>query len=87
MYPPTIRYSHDKVLIVLRNGSAIQVLTGSTNFSLTWLYVNANHILVFEDANVASHYDEVFEKSWQVWALPDVGDPNARARGRQASEP
>jgi len=60
------RYSHDKVLIVLRNGSAIQVLTGSTNFSLTGLYVNANHVLVFEDANVAGHYDEVFEKSWQI---------------------
>jgi len=60
------RYSHDKVFIVLRNGSAMEVLTGSTNFSLTGLYVNANHVLVFEDANVAGHYDEVFEKSWQA---------------------
>jgi phospholipase D-like protein len=61
------RYSHDKILIVSRNGgSAIQVLTGSTNFSLTGLYVNANHVLLFEDAGVAAHYDEVFEKSWQV---------------------
>jgi hypothetical protein len=47
------RYSHDKVFIVSRNGSAIEVLTGSTNFSLTGLYVNANHVLVFEDADVA----------------------------------
>jgi PLD-like domain len=60
------RYSHDKIFIVLRDGSAIEVLTGSTNFSLTGLYVNANHVLVFEDANVAGHYDQVFEKSWQV---------------------
>ena len=60
------RFSHDKIFIVLRNGSPIQVLTGSTNYSLTGLYVNANHVLVFEDANVAGHYDEVFEKSWQV---------------------
>ncbi len=60
------RFSHDKVFIVLRNNSAIEVLTGSTNFSLTGLYVNANHVLVFEDANVAGHYDQVFEKSWQV---------------------
>jgi hypothetical protein len=60
------RYSHDKVFIVLRNNAAIQVLTGSTNFSLTGLYVNANHVLVFEDANVAAHYDEVFEQSWKV---------------------
>jgi PLD-like domain len=61
------RFSHDKIFIVSRNGgSAIEVLTGSTNFSLTGLYVNANHVLVFQDANVAGHYDEVFEKSWQV---------------------
>lgn len=61
------RYSHDKIFIVSRNGGgAIQVLTGSTNFSLTGLYVNANHVLVFQDADVAAQYDEVFEKSWQV---------------------
>ena len=28
--------------------------------------MNANHVLVFQDANVAGHYDQVFEKSWQV---------------------
>jgi hypothetical protein len=61
------RYSHDKVFIVSRNGGGpILVLTGSTNFSLTGLYVNANHVLVFEDADVAGHYDEVFEKSWKI---------------------
>jgi len=60
------RYSHDKILIVSRNGSAIEVLTGATNYSLTGLYVNANHVLVFEDSDVAGHYDEVFEKSWQA---------------------
>jgi hypothetical protein len=61
------RFSHDKIFIVSRNaGNAIQVLTGSTNFSLTGFYVNANHVLVFQDANVAGHYDQVYEKSWQV---------------------
>jgi PLD-like domain len=60
------RFSHDKVFIVSRNESAIEVLSGSTNFSLTGLYVNANHVLVFEHADVAGHYDEVFEKSWQI---------------------
>jgi hypothetical protein len=61
------RYSHDKVFIVLDSaGKATQVLTGSTNWSLTGLYVNANHVLLFEDANVAAHYDAVFEQSWQV---------------------
>jgi hypothetical protein len=61
------RFSHDKVFIVSRNGgAAMKVLTGSTNFSLTGLYVNANHVLVFEDAEIAGHYDAVFEKSFQI---------------------
>ncbi|MGA9059176.1 MAG: phospholipase D-like domain-containing protein [Terriglobia bacterium] len=60
------RYSHDKVLIVSKNGSATQVLTGSTNFSVTGLYVNANHVLVFNDATVAQQYAKVFQQSWQV---------------------
>jgi len=75
------RFSHDKIFIVSRKGeSAIQVLTGSTNFSLTGLYVNANHVLVFEDADVAGHYDEVFEKSWQVLSTNhSPGKPAAAA--------
>jgi hypothetical protein len=60
------RYSHDKILIVSRNGQAAKVLTGSTNFSVTGLYVNANHVLVFDDAGVAQHYAEVFEQSWTI---------------------
>jgi hypothetical protein len=71
------RYSHDKIFIVSRNGSALQVLTGSTNFSLTGLYVNANHVLVFQDTNVAGHYDAVFEESWQV--LKNNHSPSAAA--------
>jgi hypothetical protein len=58
------RYSHDKVLIVSKNGSPATVLTGSTNFSVTGLYVNANHVLVFDDANVATEYSKVFNESW-----------------------
>jgi hypothetical protein len=85
------RYSHDKIFIVGRNGgSAIQVLTGSTNFSLTGLYVNANHVLVFQDANVAAHYDEVFEKSWQVLSSnksPSKTAANAFSNTSLATQP
>jgi phosphatidylserine/phosphatidylglycerophosphate/cardiolipin synthase-like enzyme len=59
------RYSHDKVFIVSKGKSAVKVLTGSTNFSVTGLYVNANHVLVFNDATVAGKYSEVFEEAWQ----------------------
>lgn len=58
------RYSHDKVFIVSDNGKPTLVLTGSTNFSVTGLYVNANHVLLFNDAGVAAEYSKVFEASW-----------------------
>jgi hypothetical protein len=31
---------------------------------VTGLYVNSNHVLVFDDPSVAAKYDEVFEESW-----------------------
>lgn len=60
------RYAHDKILIVSKNGSANLVLTGATNFSVNGLYVNANHVLVFDDQTVAQQYSKVFAQSWQV---------------------
>jgi phosphatidylserine/phosphatidylglycerophosphate/cardiolipin synthase-like enzyme len=58
------RYAHDKVFIVSNKQVARTVLTGSTNFSVTGLYVNSNHVLVFDDAKVAAKYAEVFEAVW-----------------------
>jgi len=58
------RYSHDKVFIVSDAGGPLKVLTGSTNFSVTGLYVNSNHVLVFNDRKAAAKYAEVFQVSW-----------------------
>ncbi len=62
------RYAHDKVLIVSKiSGSTktpMKVLTGSTNFSVTGFYVNSNHILLFNDSNVAATYQQVFDVVW-----------------------
>lgn len=58
------RYAHDKVLIVSRKNSAIRVLTGSTNFSVTGLYVNANHVLIFDEPRIAAKYSQVFDEAW-----------------------
>jgi phosphatidylserine/phosphatidylglycerophosphate/cardiolipin synthase-like enzyme len=62
------RYSHDKVMIVRKkgskDGSAVKVLTGSTNFSITGMYVNSNHILVFNDPQIAGFYAGVFNEAW-----------------------
>jgi hypothetical protein len=62
------RYSHDKVMIVHRTDGAgyapVRVLTGSTNFSVNGLYVNANHVLVYDDPTVAATYATVFQNAW-----------------------
>src|SRR5262249_29447062 len=53
------------------------VLTGSTNFSVTGLYVNANHVILFADRNVAKVYASVFQEAW---------DDGANRAGFAASE-
>ena len=58
------RYAHDKILIVSGSGGAKKVLTGSTNFSVTGLYVNSNHVLVYKDKAVAKQYADVFDEVW-----------------------
>jgi hypothetical protein len=76
------RYAHDKVLIVSKKGGgAVKVLTGSTNFSVTGLYVNSNHVLLFNDAKVASTYAEVFQE-----ALKDKASKKAFAASDLATQ-
>ncbi|MBV9859090.1 MAG: hypothetical protein JO038_03145 [Alphaproteobacteria bacterium] len=58
------RYAHDKVFVVSDANGPQRVLAGSANFSVTGLYVNSNHILVFDDADVAKVYGDVFEEAW-----------------------
>ena len=58
------RFAHDKVFVVSRKSGAKKVLTGSTNLSVTGLYVNSNHVIVFDDPEVAGKYASVFESVW-----------------------
>lgn len=58
------RQQHNKVLIVRRNGQPVRVLTGSTNFSLRGLYIQANNALVFDAPEVAAKYGELFDAYW-----------------------
>jgi hypothetical protein len=61
------RYQHNKVLIKCdARGNAVRVLTGSTNFSVTGLYVNANHVVVFDDAAVAAEYGTAFQVAFDA---------------------
>jgi phosphatidylserine/phosphatidylglycerophosphate/cardiolipin synthase-like enzyme len=85
------RFSHDKVFIVSKNGVASQVLTGSTNFSITGLYVNANHVLVFNEPSVAAEYAKVFDASWKVLTqfpkTPSAAAANAFSSNPLATQP
>lgn len=58
------RQQHNKVLIVRKDGHPIRVLTGSTNFSLRGLYIQANNALVFDNQEVAAKYGELFDAYW-----------------------
>ena len=62
------RFAHDKVFIVSKRKKTANgpkyVLTGSTNFSVTGLYVNSNHVLVYRDTKVAELYAGLFQQVW-----------------------
>jgi hypothetical protein len=58
------RYQHNKVIIVKRSGTALKVLSGSTNFSVDGMYINSNHVVVFNDPGVAKIYSDVFQEAW-----------------------
>jgi len=58
------RFAHDKIFILYQDGQPQRVLTGSTNFSVTGLYVNSNHVIVFDDPGVAALYAQLFQEVW-----------------------
>jgi phosphatidylserine/phosphatidylglycerophosphate/cardiolipin synthase-like enzyme len=58
------RYSHDKVFIVSEKGNPTKVLSGSTNLSYTGMYVNSNHVVIFNEPKIAAAYSQVFNDSW-----------------------
>jgi phosphatidylserine/phosphatidylglycerophosphate/cardiolipin synthase-like enzyme len=65
------RFAHNKVLIQRKNGKPVKVLTGSANFSVRGLYVQANNVLIFDDDVTAGQYGAVFDQVWE--------DPSAAA--------
>ncbi|MDQ6864401.1 MAG: phospholipase D-like domain-containing protein [Thermoproteota archaeon] len=58
------RFAHDKVIIQKKNNRAIKVLTGSANFSLRGLYVQANSVIIFDDPASAELYEQAFEQAF-----------------------
>lgn len=78
------RYAHDKVFIVSDADGPLKVLTGSTNFSITGMYVNSNHTLTFNNRDVAQTYARIFQIAWdaKMWdgkgSVKFAGEPEAR---------
>jgi len=56
--------AHSKIFIQRIGDKSVKVLTGSTNFSINGLCVNANHVLIFSNENVAAQYAKVFDASF-----------------------
>jgi len=86
--------SHSKIFIQKKESQAVKVLTGSANFSTNGLYVNANHVIIFENPDIAALYSNVFADSFgkelmdkfpaTKWAIDDqvysFGDKNVTFR-------
>jgi phosphatidylserine/phosphatidylglycerophosphate/cardiolipin synthase-like enzyme len=79
------RFAHDKIMIVRSGGVPQSVLTGSTNFSISGLYVNANHLLVFTDPEVMSKYAAVFDWVWEHGPVEAFKDSDLAAGPVQVS--
>jgi phosphatidylserine/phosphatidylglycerophosphate/cardiolipin synthase-like enzyme len=58
------RFAHNKVFVLKRNGAPVKVLTGSANFSVRGLYVQANNVLVFDDPTVAGLFAQAFDQAF-----------------------
>jgi hypothetical protein len=80
------RFAHHKVMIVSDAKGPTKVLTGSTNFSVTGLYVNSNHVIIFDEPSVAAAYSKTFNDCWdaKMWgggsskkfnAFPEANTP------------
>ena len=72
------RYQHNKVFIKRDHaGNAQRVIFGSMNFSVRGVYVQANNVIVVDDANVAAMFAKAFDNAFtnNVKAPPFQADP------------
>ncbi len=74
------RFSHSKVFIQKLNNKPVKVLTGSTNFSTNGLYINANHVLIFNNAAIAQLYEDVFNESFGTDKMKDFRNTEIAAK-------
>src|SRR5215470_10105512 len=73
------RFAHCKVMIQKKNGKAMKVLTGSANFSLRGLYVQANNVIVINDPKTAQAYEQMFDLAFTQPPKPTSSTKTATA--------
>ncbi len=73
--------AHSKVFIQRDKSTkaAIKVLTGSTNFSTNGFYINANHVLIFNNNAVAQLYADVFDACFSADKMKGFSGTNFAA--------
>ena len=65
------RQAHQKTFIIKKNNIPVKVLTGSTNFAINGLYINANHVITIENRAIAATYQRIFDESFAYFSEPD----------------
>lgn len=56
---------HHKIFVTRRAGIPERVLCGSTNFTFRGIYIQANNVMVFYDAKVASIFGRMFDLAFE----------------------
>lgn len=64
------RQAHQKTFIIKKNNVPFKVLTGSTNFAVNGLYINANHLITIDNKVIAAKYQQIFDESFAFLADP-----------------
>jgi phosphatidylserine/phosphatidylglycerophosphate/cardiolipin synthase-like enzyme len=65
------RQAHQKTFIIKKNNNPVRVLTGSTNFAINGLYINANHVITIENEAIAATYQRIFDESFAYLSEPE----------------
>jgi hypothetical protein len=74
------RHGHDTFVVVTDSDGPRTVLTGSAEFSVSGLYVNSDHVLVFDDRELVASYADAFDRLWN--GQPLMGEPLAESNCR-----
>ena len=82
------RFQHNKVFIKRdAGGKAERVFFGSMNFSVRGIYVQANNVIVVDDANVAGMFASAFDEAFTDGVKAVPFRKNAIAKGYMVGSP